>query len=124
MGDKAYAGEFMAGFVIGVLVGAAATILLAPQSGEETRSRIREKGVELGRRAEEIQIQARERADTIQSQARERADTIQSQAREKADEIQSQAKNAIDRGKTAAAEKRQELLSQLEQETAADEASA
>ena len=34
-------GAFLAGFVIGGLVGAATALLLAPQSGEETRTIIR-----------------------------------------------------------------------------------
>jgi hypothetical protein len=40
-------GAFFAGFVIGGLVGAAAALVLAPQSGEETRAQIRQKGIEL-----------------------------------------------------------------------------
>ena len=38
-------GEYFAGFVIGGLVGAAAALLLAPQSGEETRTLIKDKSV-------------------------------------------------------------------------------
>jgi len=49
--EKSYGGEFMAGFLVGALVGAAAALLLAPQSGEETRTLIREKVIELGQRA-------------------------------------------------------------------------
>jgi gas vesicle protein len=40
-------GAFLAGFVIGGLVGAAAALILAPQSGEETRAVIRQRGIEL-----------------------------------------------------------------------------
>jgi hypothetical protein len=39
-------GAFMAGFVIGGLVGAATALILAPQSGEETRSQIASRGAE------------------------------------------------------------------------------
>jgi gas vesicle protein len=45
-------GAFLAGFVIGSLVGAAAALILAPQSGEETRTLIHDKGIELRTRAE------------------------------------------------------------------------
>jgi gas vesicle protein len=38
---------FFAGLVIGGLVGAGLALLLAPQSGAETRGQIRDKGVEL-----------------------------------------------------------------------------
>ena len=35
-------GAFLSGFVIGGLVGAAVALILAPQSGEETRAQIRQ----------------------------------------------------------------------------------
>jgi gas vesicle protein len=37
----------LVGLVIGSLAGAAAMLLLAPQSGEDTRTQIQEKGIEL-----------------------------------------------------------------------------
>ena len=37
----------LVGLVIGGLAGAAAMLLLAPQSGEDTRNQIQEKGIEL-----------------------------------------------------------------------------
>jgi len=45
--------SFFTGFFVGALVGGAAALLLAPQSGEETRAQIRDKGIELKERAEE-----------------------------------------------------------------------
>ena len=38
---------FFAGFVTGGLIGASLALLLAPQSGQETRDQIRDKGIEL-----------------------------------------------------------------------------
>lgn len=38
--------DFIAGFIVGGLLGAAAGILLAPSSGEETRAQLAEKGNE------------------------------------------------------------------------------
>jgi gas vesicle protein len=46
-------GAFFAGLVIGGLVGAALALLLAPQSGEETRAIIRDKSLEYKDIAEE-----------------------------------------------------------------------
>jgi gas vesicle protein len=40
-------GAFLAGFVIGGLVGAATALILAPQSGEQTRGQISSKSTEL-----------------------------------------------------------------------------
>jgi gas vesicle protein len=44
--------SFFTGFFVGALVGGAAALLLAPQSGEETRAQIRDKGIELKEKAE------------------------------------------------------------------------
>lgn len=60
MSDKSSGAEFFAGLVIGGLVGATLSLLLAPQSGEETRAQIRDKGVEYKGRAEEGYMQTRQ----------------------------------------------------------------
>ena len=39
-------GAFLAGFIIGGLVGAAVALVLAPQSGEETRNQLAEQSAE------------------------------------------------------------------------------
>lgn len=96
MNDDTYAAEFVAGFLVGALVGAAVALLFAPQRGEETRTLIRERGIELGQKAEELQSQAKDRANALQSKVKE----------------------AVEEGKAAAADKRQQLLSQLDQEQA------
>jgi gas vesicle protein len=110
MGEKTYGIDFFAGFIVGALVGAAAALLFAPQSGEETRTLIQEKGVELKGRADELQLQAKEKAQSLSSQAKE-----------KAGDVQSRVKEAIEEGKTAAAKKKEELLSQIKQEPASGE---
>ena len=51
-------GAFFAGLVIGGLVGAALALLLAPQSGEETRAIIRDKSLEYKDWAEEGYVEA------------------------------------------------------------------
>ena len=56
-------GAFLAGFVIGGLVGAAAALILAPQSGSDTRSRITNKSNDLREAGGERVHQARESAD-------------------------------------------------------------
>lgn len=44
-------GAFIVGVFIGGIIGAATTLLLAPQSGEETRTYIKDKSIELKDRA-------------------------------------------------------------------------
>jgi gas vesicle protein len=97
MADKSYGGDFAAGFIIGTLVGAAAALLLAPQSGEETRGMIREKGIELQERSAELSTEARMRAGEYQAQARQKADQLASQTRDRAAELQKKAQTAIER---------------------------
>jgi len=60
MSDRSGGAEFFAGLVIGGLVGATLSLLLAPQSGEETRAQIRDKSVEYKDRAGEGYMQARQ----------------------------------------------------------------
>lgn len=110
MGDKTSSVDFLAGFIVGALVGAAAALLFAPQSGEQTRTLIRDKGVEL-----------KDRADDLSLEARRRADELQSQAKEKAGEYQTRVKQAVDEGKTAATRKKEELLAQIEGQAPAAE---
>ena len=91
MADKTCAGDFFAGLLVGALVGAAAALLLAPQSGEETRTLIRDKGVELGQRADELSLEARHRAE----------------------EFQTKMQQAVEEGKATATQRKEELLSQV-----------
>ncbi|MFK7802241.1 MAG: YtxH domain-containing protein [Anaerolineae bacterium] len=46
-------GAFLAGFIIGGLVGAAVALILAPQSGEETRTQFAERSVDWRDRVNE-----------------------------------------------------------------------
>jgi gas vesicle protein len=80
-------GEFFAGLIIGGLVGAAVALLMAPQSGEETRAQIRDTSLELRDRANEVIVEAREKAEAITADARRRAEEITSDARKRAEEI-------------------------------------
>ena len=88
MSDNSGGGEFFAGLLIGGLVGAAAALLLAPQSGEETRTQIRDASFELKERANETIAEAREKADAITADARRRAEEIVAEARKRSEETQ------------------------------------
>lgn len=80
-------GNFLSGFIIGGLVGAAAALLLAPQSGEETRAVLREKGIELKDRAVETAEETRMRAEAALEEARMRAEQAMEEVRVRAEEV-------------------------------------
>jgi len=118
MSENSGGGAFVAGFLVGALVGAAAAMLFAPQSGEETRVIIHDKGIELKDRAEELSAEARRRAEEAQAQAKAKAQELSTQAKGKAEEIQTRVKQAIEEGKATATKKKADLLTELEVEQA------
>ena len=64
-------GSFLAGFVIGGLIGAGVALLMAPQSGEETRQIIKDKSIELRDRAIETAEEAQKRAEEFQERGKQ-----------------------------------------------------
>ena len=67
---------FFAGLVVGGLVGAGLALLLAPQSGEETRSQIKDKSFELKDGAVEGLAEAGQRAQRFDALADGRAQQL------------------------------------------------
>jgi gas vesicle protein len=116
MADTSYGADFFAGFVVGALVGAAAAILLAPQSGEETRAMIRERGIELQERSAEMSAEARRRATEYQAQAKDRAQQLSAQTRDKAAGWQGRMQEAVDQGKAAAGQQKEDLMTELQEQ--------
>jgi len=62
---------FLIGVLVGALVGATMALLLAPESGEELRTRIRERGQnflgEIKHAADSRRIELRERLDALRA---------------------------------------------------------
>jgi gas vesicle protein len=88
MSDHDDFGAFLIGFVVGGVAGAVAALLLAPQSGEETRAIIKDKSIEL------------------RDKASEQAEVVASKANEFADQAKSRGKEAIETVKKTVARKR------------------
>jgi len=105
MSDESRGGEFLAGLILGGLIGAAAALLLAPQPGDETRAELREKGIELKDRMIELSEEARRKAEDLQAESRAAVEGQKVRVEE-----------AIEEGKKAAAKKKRELLEELDQE--------
>jgi gas vesicle protein len=75
-------GSFLAGFIIGGLVGAAVALLTAPQSGEETRKYISDKSIELKNTAVEKAELARTKAEAAATEAQHYAEDIKKRSQE------------------------------------------
>ena len=89
-------GAFLLGFIVGSLTGAAASLLLAPQSGDQTRSMLKDKAIELGGQVNTTLDDARVKAEEITADARARSEAITAEARMRADEIVRQARGTVD----------------------------
>ena len=64
------------GLLAGGLAGVVATLLLAPQSGEDTRAQIQEKGGELKEKAETTYADLQERLDSTATELRAEMDKL------------------------------------------------
>lgn len=102
-------GAFISGFVIGGLAGAAVALLLAPQSGEETRTLIRDRSIEIRDQVEQTAAEARTKAEQLAEDARVRAEDLQKRGQVVLEEQKSRIEKAVDAGKKAAQRKRDEL---------------
>jgi gas vesicle protein len=113
MSDKS--GEFsafVAGFLIGGLVGAATALLMAPQSGEETRAIIQEKSIELKDMATTTAEDAIARAEAAAAEARAYAEDLRVKAEEAIANIQKAQDEAVDEIEDAA----EEVVEEIEEE--------
>jgi gas vesicle protein len=113
-------GAFLAGFVIGGLVGAANALILAPQSGSETRTLIADRsknlitaGEDLIRhylktageytqeyrdRAEQAVESTRSRVQEVGGQVQERARIVLDTGKERASQVKDQVSTLVQRG--------------------------
>ena len=70
------AGKFLAGFVVGGALGALAGILLAPQSGEETRDLLSDASKDVVKKTDKTVKEIQEKADTVVSDLQQKSDEI------------------------------------------------
>jgi gas vesicle protein len=110
MSDNNDLGAFLAGFVIGGLVGAATALILAPQSGEETRSQIVNQSLALRDAGEASVRHYREMAETYTHDFLDRAE-------EMGEQVQEQARIVLDSGKQRATQVRDQVDSYVQKGT-------
>ncbi len=96
-------GAFLAGFVIGGLVGAATAIILTPQSGEETRSMLASKSNELlqtgGARVQQVRESAGAYSQEYLDKAGSALSGTRQQVKDVGGRVQEQARIVLDKGK-------------------------
>lgn len=95
-------------FLLGALVGAGLALLFAPKSGEETQE-------ELKARARKLKSAAEERVREAQKQLEERLDAAREGVHAKVDDV----RGAVEAGRKAAVEAREDLERKLERSKAA-----
>lgn len=104
MAERDEFGAFLIGFIIGGLTGAAVSLLLAPQSGEDTRVYLKDHAIELKDKAQE----------TVQAKAEEltaRTAEVRSKASELAEKAKTSAEELAHRGQVVLEEQKSRLTS-------------
>lgn len=91
---------FFSGLLVGGLIGAAAAILMAPRSGEETRTLLREKGIELKDQLGQAATEAQSRAQSATREAQYKAQKVMDEAQS----VVSQKREQLERTAEAAKE--------------------
>ena len=73
------AGRFLAGFVVGGALGALAGVLLAPQSGEETRELLTDVSKDVVRKTDKTVRDIQDKADDVVTDIQRKGDEIMDQ---------------------------------------------
>jgi gas vesicle protein len=97
MSDHDDFGAFLIGFIIGGLTGAVAALLLAPQSGEETRTLLKEKTIELRDKASQSAEEALARAEAAAAEARANYEKLAQEVKTRGGEVVQATKKAVSR---------------------------
>lgn len=98
------AGSFLAGAIVGGVIGAAAALFLAPKTGKEMREGFSTQAVQLKDKGMEMSSVAKEKATEFTSVAKDKATELTSVAKEKTDGVtktlQEQSGQIVDKVKT------------------------
>lgn len=103
----------LGGFLFGLLIGAGAALLFAPQSGEETREALRNRGRRLREDAQARAEEWQERFEEGYDRAKERLEEGFESARRTLSEKRKDAREALEAGKAAVHSARDELERRL-----------
>ena len=87
MSERNGFGSFFVGFLAGAFAGAIATVLYAPNSGEETRNTLKGKKDEILGKANVSVDDAYKQAESAAREARDRFETLANTTRQRAEDI-------------------------------------
>jgi len=104
MSEKNDFGVFLIGFAVGALTGAAVSLIMAPQSGEETRKMIKEKAIELKDKAVDTYEETKIKAEKAYEDAKLKAEELTELTKQKATELKSKGQIVIDETREKVAE--------------------
>jgi gas vesicle protein len=86
---------------VGAVIGAAAALLLAPRTGDETRELLRERGADLARQARDRGSELARRAQETVGEAQNRAQEYLGRGRDAVEDTSAQLKAAFEAGRGA-----------------------
>ena len=118
MAERDEFGAFLIGFIIGGLTGAAVSLLMAPQTGEETREYLKERAIELRDKAADTAQTTYSQVETTAGEVRSRAGEIASKARTSAEEQVSRGRVLLEEQKNKITDTVQSLRSRGQGEEA------
>ncbi|MFM8322230.1 MAG: YtxH domain-containing protein [Chloroflexota bacterium] len=118
MGEKSFS-SWVSGFLLGGAVGAAVALLSAPQSGDETRTMLKERGMQVKDQVVTAYEDQRQRAEQVigdvSTDVRERAGKLKDVGQEVIDEQRSALERSARRVKGAVQEEAGRTMSEQQQ---------
>jgi len=108
MSDRDGFGPFLFGFLLGGITGAVVALLYAPQSGEETRTVIKEKAIELADKTGDTLEETYAKAEKAASDAVSKAQDLIKVAQEKASDVTSKGQVILEEAKSKVSKKKPE----------------
>ncbi|MBN1584481.1 MAG: YtxH domain-containing protein [Anaerolineae bacterium] len=102
--------SFARGFLFGGLIGATGMLLVAPQSGQETRAELRTRGEELIGQAEVKYAEMLKKAEMGVATLQTRVDDVMGKGEQSLSTLQTKVDEMLSKGEQAIAETRQRVI--------------
>lgn len=118
MSERDEFGAFLIGFIIGGLTGAAISLLMAPQSGEDTRTYLKDQAIVLRDKAQETAQVTAEQVGTRAAEVRTKAAELADKAKVSAEELRQRGQIALEEQKNRLSNLRGDAKQMEDEETA------